>query len=659
MCVDSMFYSGTQIWTHIDNDVTSNTLSFDFFTYQTNTQNKLNTPKLKFVIYSKSGSSISATLSLSELYKYTYNLKTVIMDKLASHRKAILEDKKYTDGFYLHLYKNNIYTTIMYNVQLDAPCIRFMIGEKESLILDVDKVYIPLVEFASLFMTLNNTFNAFPMMSYNITYMDWMRKFEDNLTGKISNIVDKIGQNIIQQPVLMETVKKIDIPTPEETESEEDEVESEGQSDFDNFLKEKRDTFELDLPDEDKKNETNNVDNVKTQKEITYNDIFSNIVLKKDFKNLQMIVTNCVNTELPVESFVSLVKDTCGIDLYQGISECDKGSLNYVINRNIKFYINRYIQKKIDFPKNISPIIVNDELYDKSDDEYRNGKIEIMYFLILSYLYLSKVKSQLSEKITSAQDNKEFLSYCLKTITSPFVFSYLIKVNKNILISYVNSLYYRIKSAGFFDSFEKDILKSTGIKIDVDSKYITEQLDKIYDKVISLKEKLHVSNFFNGIMRLKYKDFEKLEYKSDIIKKICIIEKYFTMNRMDSLYDEVKDTKDIPIDILKIYGITDKKYNNDVLIKYIQSKSKDFKDIEQIKNINVNVHDIIENINIQNYPVEILRALYFWDARKLVGITYDKFKKIVDDSTLMESQLISMLLDNKYSYDENFYNVFK
>lgn len=657
MCKDAIFYSGTQLWSYIDNSVTSNTLTFDFYTYQANNQTRLSTPKVKFVIYSKNGNSTSATLSSSELYKYTYNLNNIIVKKLSEHKNKIIEDKKYTDGFCMNLYKNNIYTTIMYNVQLDSPCIRFMIGEKETLILDADKVYIPLIDFVSMYMTLNNTFNAFPMMSYNITYMDFVKKSTTDLIDKINSLEDKISNismnhNNVIEKTNIEMIQDVNLDNIDIPDEKVQETKSEQQDDFTKFLDEKRDSFELDLPKNDvKKNEP--IVAEKPKVEIEHKDLFSNVVLKNDFKNLQVIITNSVNTDLPVDSFVKAVKNFSGIDLYDGIKNIDKYLLNYVVNKNIKFHVNRYIQKKIDFPKNINPIVL-DENGDNED------KIEVMYQLILYYIYLSKVKSQLGEKITSAQENKEFLSFSLKTITSAFVFTYLIKVNKNILVGYLNNLYYRIRNNGFFDNFEKEIFEKTRIKIDVDSKYITDQIERIYDKVILVKDKLNIKNFLSKIMKLKYKDFEILnkdEFNPDVLQKICVIENHFMMNKMDQIYDTLKSTNDIPQDILKIYGIGDKKFDNTVLVKYIQNVDKNFKDLEQIRNINTSVRDILNNINIHEYSNKILKALYFWDITKLPSnITYEQFSKIVDNSNLDDSCLISLIMDDKYKIDLDFYN---
>ena len=79
--------------------------------------------------------------------------------------------------------------------------------------------------------------------------------------------------------------------------------------------------------------------------------------------------------------------------------------------------------------------------------------------------------------------------------------------------------------------------------------------------------------------------------------------------------------------------------------------------LEQIKNINLSVNDIIDKIDLNNYSLDILKALYFWNVNLLPkDITYDKFLNIVESSNLTQNELISMILHNNYKIDDDFYN---
>ena len=62
-------------------------------------------------------------------------------------------------------------------------------------------------------------------------------------------------------------------------------------------------------------------------------------------------------------------------------------------------------------------------------------------------------------------------------------------------------------------------------------------------------------------------------------------------DNVDKVIDSIENNKNvsstnkIPIEILNKFGIKDVKFNNEILIRYIKSKCKDFGDLEQIKNI--------------------------------------------------------------------------
>ena len=656
MCDDAIYYNGTTLWSHWDNDVTSNTLNFDFFTYQSNNQLRLQQPKFKFVIYSQSSTSSSVTLFNSELYKYYYILKRKILDNLNDHLKSLSKDNKYTDGFTFVTRRNNIYTTILYNNVLNDNCIRFMIGEKEKSILDTDKIYIPLIEFNSLYLTIYKAFENYCVMSQQVSMLDTFKKYTELFDDKITDLEIKL-KNLncdetprvenIDTPIIIE---KTDLDLTEidqrisESESnndtenivKDDEIKGENDS-FNDFLKDNRDSFELDLPAEQSEEAR-----AKTQKEIVHENFFPSKLLKDDFSNLDKIIFNCINSKLPLDSFVNTVYTTCNIDLCDSITVQDKYAINYIVCRNIKDKINDLLTKKVDLPKSTLPIIVEDTTYATQE------KIDCACFLLMSYIYISKVNNDLA-KIEDYQINKSLISYCLKTITSPFVFKYILNINKDVLINCIDRLYTELRNKKFFDKYQLDIYNKTKINIEFNNEYLREHIEKIYNTIQERKDKFSISKFFKLISKiLDYSDFGIIEkYNSDIIQKIIDIE----------YKKDVISTNDIPIKILEKYGIKDLKYDNNILVKYIKSKYPDFKDIEQIKNINISVKDIIKDIDINSYPVDILKALYFWNVNLLPkNIKYDDFCKIVDSSNLKENELISMILDDNYKIDDSFYN---
>lgn len=698
------YFQSVKLWSYWDNNVTTNNLNFECYFFSTEKSPTVCEPRFKFSIYSKSNTPSSISLEVSELYKYTYKLKKHILDKLPSLISKTKSDKKFTDGFVHNGPKTNIYTTIMYNANINDTCIRFMVGAKEETLLDTDKVYIPLIDILSLYGILNKAYENYVNMCSTVSVINIIKKKLTAIEEKIDKI--PVDKERVEPVVLMETLQASDQvlsslstesePESElgtlqiseqimsclmpENESESEEVESEEvseeknavQQDFDAFLVEKRDTFALDMPGQEKVQEEPPKEqpapkvkkprnpNIKTVKEIEIEDVVSKDVLKNEFKNMEMIVTNCINTPVPLDTFTKTVLNTTGINLYEGFSDLDLYCLNYITTKNLKHNINRYIQQKVDFPKSISPIIVPDNKYNDADESYKNIRIQIMYFLLMSYIYLSKVKTQLSERTKSAQDNKEFLCYALKTMTTCYVFSYMLNINKNVLVGYVDKLYNKLRNDGFFNTFEEEIQKKTGVSVVVTSQVIKDDVERIYNTVNERKEKLVIPNFFNPkIMKMGYSDFQKIEtpFNVNVVDKICKIDTLYINGKIDKIDDVLKNYDDVPLSVLSVYGVKKQKFDNSVLLSYFKKNVPDFPDMEQIKNINSNVYDVLDSLNIQNYGVKALRALYFWDVKKLPkNIKLSEFEKMVDDSGLETSMLISMILDRNYQSDDDFYN---
>lgn len=669
MCKESVFYSGSTAWTYWDNSVSSNSLCVDFFTYQTAEQSRLQTPKIKFVIYSQSSTSSSVTMFNSELYRYTYNLKKIITDKLNEHISHIKTNKNYTDGFTQVTNRNNLYTTIMYNELLDAPCIRVMIGEKEQSVLDSDKVYIPIPEYISLHLTLNKLFDNYCLMSQKVSILDYIKKVEEkydkgllDLNDRIDRLSDSIRdigisprQTAVQSVPESNSEDNITLPVLDEislddsesnVESEQEDTENKA---FDSFLTDKYDSIELDLPKETEKNEE------KTQKEIVQENFFQKKILKDNFKNLELIILNCVNSRIPLDAFVNTIYSETGIDMYKGISNIDRYSINYILSQDIKYNINNYINNKKNLSNGINPIIL-----DNTDKTNIQDRIDCAYFLLLASIYLNKIKTDLNS-ISDEKINKNLFTYCFKTITSPFVLTYTLDISRDILIESVIRLYNKLRAEKFFDEFESEIYNNTKIKVDLNVQHIKDSINRVYDTALKFKDKLIVETSFNSkYMLLTYNDIKLIttDYKPDIINRLLIIEGYYWNKNIEKCYKEVlKSTDGLPKEILSKFGIGKSKYNNEILVRYIKEKYPDFSDLEQIKNINVNIYDILDNIDITNYPLDILKALYFWNVDSLPkNITYEIFKKNIEDSHLQQSELLSLIYDNKYKLDNTFYN---
>lgn len=679
---EKMDFFGMRVWSHFDSVVSNNALNLEYFYFLKN--KIISQPKYKLVISGKSANKDSRiTLDSSNLYKLSYQIKSEILKNIKQDIEKFKTDQKWSHGFcFSSAYNKNLYITIMWNDLSNSPVIRFMIGEKERTILDSDKVYIPLVEFFSFCEILNQSFNNYVNLCSNceltgkihmmghIDISDNEVKIDNNpdldnvgipLISNISSnqtevnsvevirdddIIDKKPE-VVKEDLLgditLDTVKtEIKKEVVVENTSEND---SETQSDFDNFLVNNRDKFELDIPkDTDEEHHIKN--------ELEKPSKFIEKICNNDFTYLEQLMFNTVNQNVPIKTFIDLIKEKCEIDFSAGISKKDFISMNYVTTNALKYNMNQFLEKKCKLPANITPIIV------ESNDSNLD-KIDTMYYLLLFYIYLSKVKVILNEKNNNSIDNKEFFSYALKAITNPLVFSYLPGIQLDVLKSETLKRFNKLVESKFFDKFVESINSNIHVKISIGNDQISENIEKIYNSVIKFKDKLHISNAFDKrYCKLTYDHMDYIE-SIDILAKVIHFDMHFMKFGKIGQNINLKSYDDVPMNILKVYGIKTLKFDNTIIIEYFKKHHEGFKDFEKIKKINKNVHDIINDIEIMTYDTEVLKALYFWDTERLSrDITLFKFEEIIKNCKLEKNQLISLILDPCKHTDNSFYTSF-
>lgn len=675
------FY-GNNLWSYYDNVISGNMLSFDYYGYDK--KQKISAPRFKLSIRGRTANKNSSiTFDSCSLYKFSYQLKSEILKFVKDDLEKFKTDQKWSHGFSFAGYKRNLYVTALWNDLSNSAAIRFMIGEKERTILESEKIYVPIVEFFSFTEILNQSFSnyvnlcAVSALESNIVRL---QKTTDNLANSTINTVSNDNvQNISDIPMLngsdfdknlqsmkisisgnQSPVNKIHSAIDKVEEISEDDLKLaqvnagkesvEAQESFDKFLQENRDSFQLDLPVNEKSEDKKLKDEIKDGESKFITKLCNN-----DFSALEQIVFNAANEDLPFNSFIESIKKVTDIDFSDGISKKDYNCLNYVISNNIKYHINKLLEKKTKLPTSITPIIVKNEKVD-------SDKIDVMYYLLLFYIYLSRVKVFLSEKSNNSLDNKEYFSYIIKTISNPLVFSYLPDIPEEVIKAETIKRYNILKENSFFDNFIKNIkskIKSVN-SLNIADKDINDNISKIYASVTKFRDKLGVESSFNSsIMKISYKILNEYDLELNTLSKLIHFDSSFVKYGKIGNEIDLKSYDDVPVPLLNIYGIKIAKFDNTIISKYFANNIKNFGDLEKIKRINKNVYDILDDIDITKYDTNALRALYFWNVDQLPrDLTYIKFKNLIDSSTLEKSELLSMILNRNVVIDKDFYNSF-
>jgi len=295
--------------------------------------------------------------------------------------------------------------------------------------------------------------------------------------------------------------------------------------------------------------------------------------------------------------------------------------------------------------------------YASTDD-----KLDTTYYLLLFYIYMSKVRTALADKTNNSIDNKDLFTYLLKMVTNPLVFAYITDTAAEVTKSEVLRRYKDLISKGFFNNFLNGINgKILGSNFSIQYSDIEEAIDKIYVNIQKFGDKLNPSVLFDKeFMKLTYDDFNNNEITLDNVKKVIHFDSsLFKFKKIDLNSLNIKSTDDLPVWILNKFEIKTTKFDTTIIQKYFQDNYKGSSQLEHISKINKNVYDILDSLDLNELDSNALKALYFWDTETLPKtLTYLQFKKMIDMSSLEKSQLISMIVNKEKVIDPDFFGSF-
>lgn len=672
---DVTFYSSI-LWSYYDATVSSNSLNVEFFNI--NKSDKLGAPKFKMSISGKSYYRDAQTmLSVSDLYCYSYNLKTKIMNRMKDLLNAVKTDQSFSDGFAFNS-KRNIYTTFMWSSQLNSACVRFMIGEKERTCLETEKIYVPIVHFFSFVEILNQIHSNYISLCGNSTVVDKLTSIDEKIKG-IDGRLERIESKESTVTYLPSSIEEISSPVttaaaliqapkdfnPGEVlevdvsgSIEEEPVVVKEQSEFDGFLKQNRENFDIGVDytaiDKELTKEQSKELAKETRAISETTSTFISKVCMNDYTILEGILLNCANEKLPVDTFVNLVYSKTGYDLLSGCTFQNKNSLNYIVANNLKFYLGQYLEQQKSLPQSVTPFVV-------PTTEMNEFKVHVMYDLLVLFLYSTKVRTILSDKNKNPSSNNDVMCYILKTITSAFVFSSFSDIKEDVVVSFVVSKYFDMVKSGFFKTFDSKLKKDFNVDFRLDEQFLKNEVSKIYQAFQKIKDKITLDYLFKSpFMKLEYSDLHDFDITNPTLIKVIELDQfYFRYKNIDTSKLSFKSFDDVPVSILEKYGIKEVKFDNSIIIRFFTERVKGFGDMEQIKRINRNVYDVIDKIDISQYSDDALKALYFWNIDLLPkNINYVAFLKLVDDCSMTRPMLISAISDRNYIVDDSFLNSF-
>jgi hypothetical protein len=430
-------------------------------------------------------------------------------------------------------------------------------------------------------------------------------------------------------------------------------------NEMDSFLKEEAPKVDLDLKDEGESNKTPD-----TSKALVSTGDFTESVLKNDVTNLEMYIMNLINDDLPFMKFCEVIKTKLDFDPLEMVSQEDTNSVNYLISNYLKFSLKNCLEKKIDLPSNVSPI-----LFDKAS--ISDKTLSLMYDLFLYFIYFTQLRNMLKEKDYNPIQNRDLVTFAFKTIASPIAISGIQNIDENTLLSELTNRYRRYRENGVFDKLMADIKSKHSCEFDMPHDVLQKEASRIYNAINQNIDKLTIDFAFKKFsdlnLKLGYDDFKGNNIQEEQIKKIISVEFNFRKNGK-VIYEEIEHANfdDVPSSILEKYDIKETKYDSTNLKRYIKevcSEDNAVRDfcIESVKDVNYSYRDLRNSkIDFTRMPDSVLRAIFMWDIDRdqKITINYLHYRDSVNECSLTKDMVISLLTNIQDTIDIDFVDSF-
>jgi hypothetical protein len=530
--------------------------------------------------------------------------------------------------------------------------------------LDSEKFFISFDSFKALFSIFNQVINNYVMSTSNFGISCGI----DGLVDKTHNSLEKLDNiyrtnitnnntiaNVNNHPQAEELEvfdpgdifdsdesAVVEYKVPESVE-EQEEV---NQDDLDTFIKDE--TEEMDIPDVIFDNDGRKEINQNVSK--TLGDDFTKLVIDNNAMNLEALIHSLISKKIPLLVFIEHIKEKLKIKtLFTNTSGNDYNRILYSNTLYLKEILRRHLQQKNPIPNGVFPVRCKEQEYDETTRS-------LMYSLYTYSVCYSLIHLQLKEKSNISTENKELISFILKVLTAPFVYTFIKCDTRD---EFINSIKMRAQlclDGGIFDSCFEAIENKLHHKPTIAMKSVEEVAGKTYDAIIKRYDEIDSCAFINSLFKSKIslvdcESFDLCQFKneSDIETFIDLEFDYKKHDGKVDLENKIVDTSSFNTHAINVLGMKSETYDNTNIIRYV-SKVAEKEDnitylLEIVNKINKDVGDVdYENIEWNIFPEEILKAIHCWtpEADKKLATNYAYYKQRVSECSIDKENLQSM-----------------
>ena len=400
-------------------------------------------------------------------------------------------------------------------------------------------------------------------------------------------------------------------------------------------------------------------------------DFFVSKVLSGNCKNLESILSASMGSHNPLLSVINAIGSSLNLNeeqsielLFPGVTPEDLSLLFYTNARCVKFFINSHLKRKKPLPATATPMfakISNPTPLNRS----------LMVDLLVFFGFYSLMKSQLHQRVDNTTKNKSLITFLLKVITSPFVFSSLDNSSsKEILLEEILNRYKIYDEADVFEVILDEIHSTFAKDVTVSHHAMREVLSKLLDVAIPMVKSFEINTIFNDLNKAKIVMLNKESISNDFsigqLEKILVLEScYAGKGYID--FEWIQNTSsiskfdNIPDNILSQYGIEQRACDISNLERIIREDMKDNEYLEMaldtISVINYSYRDLEgKDVEWANFPESVLVACSLWDLEDDIKIqsNYTYFRDKITNSSITREMALSMLGNINVREEENY-----
>lgn len=668
-------FNSYSVWRSHDKTVTGNSIRLELF----NTRNEYGVSTLGatiFITNTESKLKTSFFLDYKQVFIITYAFDQISRD-LGEYQKKIVAEPGFQKVIKTASNKKKFSLTYMKHESFTNPVIRLSISSSEDANLESATLcYIDMIDMLSLMTLLTEFKNHYLSISTNMLIRSDTLELIDGSTSvshKLSSFYSELrsgrtgksADELINKDEYIAELKATEPEAlPEVGSIDTDDIHKE----MDAYVDENKDTIKADgldgipTPESDTNKPVGEKTVIKAGK-----DTFTDKFLNGCSYDLEITIASLKSVENPFDKLCTLIQNRLDVTrekLLPGCSDADYKSLCYITSRHLTHTLNIHINNSAPLSVSVIPTA-----YDAPECDHFNRNL--LYDIFLYFLVYNQIYTQCKDRQQNTTHNKGLVTFTMKVLLSPFIFSFLKHVeSEEILVRETVNRFNEYRENKVFELTYTKLKEHFGTDIVVSTSMIEKAASSVYKNTLDKLPKFYIDERWTYVMEktksivvphalIKRPDVD-LEQINSILRLEVLRKNKSKVNLSETKYEE-KDFKHVIPDIAKVFGL-DVGPDISNLRKLANNLIKDNPDTLQltmdiIDQIGGSYHDLAgKSIDFSQLPDVMLVALAIWDtdADPKLKRDYNYMLSKIKESKLDHALALSILATTEERIEEDF-----